>query len=190
MNPFTTRQVQPTVLAGVALTLSIGLTACASMQIGDYAARGLQIRQYRTYAWGPAETRSTGDPRLDSNRFFEERIRGQVDKGLAQRGFELIATDSPDLLVHYHASVTQAIDVRELDQPYGYCDAADCAPFVYDAGTVFVDLIDARTRTLVWRGWAEGSLDGVIDEQDWLEARIDETVARILRRLPAGTREK
>jgi hypothetical protein len=181
-----TRVARPAAWVLVALTVAAGLTACASVQVGSYAARGVQIRQYRTIAWGPAEARSTGDPRLDSNRFFEERIRAQVEKGLAARGFAVTTANPPDLLVHYHASVTQEIDVRELDRPYGYCDAADCAPYVYDAGTIFVDLVDPRTNTLVWRGWAEGSLDGVIDDQAWLERRIDEVVARILGRLPSG----
>jgi hypothetical protein len=55
---------------------------------------------------------------------------------------------------------------------------------VYDAGTLLIDLVDARTNRLVWRGWAEGSVDGVIDNQEWMEARIDEAVTRILERLP------
>jgi hypothetical protein len=36
----------------------------------------------------------------------------------------------------------------------------------------------------VWRGWIEGSLDGVIDHQDWLDARVDDAVTRILQQLP------
>jgi hypothetical protein len=51
-------------------------------------------------------------------------------------------------------------------------------------GTLFIDFIDARTNTLAWRGWAEGSLDGVIDDQRWMEKVIDATVAKILARLP------
>jgi uncharacterized protein DUF4136 len=57
---------------------------------------------------------------------------------------------------------------------------------VYDAGTLFVDLVDTRTNRLVWRGWAEGSVDGVIDNQEWMEQRIDHVVTRILQRLPRG----
>ena len=52
------------------------------------------------------------------------------------------------------------------------------------AGTLFIDLVDRRTNRLVWRGWAAGSIEGLIDDQAWLEKRIDETVARIMLRLP------
>lgn len=64
----------------------------------------------------------------------------------------------------------------------GSCE--DCHAEVYDAGTLLIDLVDAQTERLVWRGWAKGSLDGVIDNQAWMEERIDETVARILGKLP------
>ena len=56
---------------------------------------------------------------------------------------------------------------------------------VYDQGTLVIDLVDAHTDTLLWRGWAKGSIDGVIDNQQWMEQRIDEAVARIMRALPS-----
>jgi hypothetical protein len=109
----------------------------------------------------------------------------RVERELASRGFEKTATEAPDVLVHYHASVRQKIDIRNLDAEYDACEEGDCEPYVYDAGTLFIDLVDRRTNRLVWRGWAAGSIEGVIDDQEWLEKRIDETVARILDRLPA-----
>jgi hypothetical protein len=36
---------------------------------------------------------------------------------------------------------------------------------------------------VVWRGWAEGSVDGVIDNQQWLEQRRED--GRISCSLPA-----
>jgi hypothetical protein len=61
---------------------------------------------------------------------------------------------------------------------------SDCIPYVYDAGTLLLDLVDAKSNPLVWRAWAEGSIDGAIDNQDWMEARIDEAVGKIVARLP------
>jgi hypothetical protein len=164
---------------------SIWLAAgCATMNVNSYAERGADLRQYRTYNWGPPDTRSTGDPRLDNNPFFDERVRAQVEEQLARRGFSKGASARSDLLVHYHASVSQDIDIRQLDRSTSYCANHDCKPFIYDKGTLFVDLVDSRTDKLVWRGWAEGSVDGVIDNQAWMESRIDEAVAKILARLP------
>jgi hypothetical protein len=162
----------------------VPLTACA-IAVGSYADRTKDLSAYRTYAWGPADTAGTGDPRLDNNRFFDERIRQQVEARLSARGFEKTEAAAPDLLVHYHASFSQKIDVRELDSSYA-SGIVEHDPVVYDAGTIFIDLVDARARTLVWRGWAEGTMDGVVDDQALMEARVDDAVMRILQRLPPG----
>lgn len=172
---------------GAAAAALLVCVACASLQVSSYQVRGFDMRQYRTYGWGVQEMEPTGDPRLDNNRFFDERVRRAVDAQLAQRQFERRTGDGRvDLIVHYHASATQKIEVSSLDRRYSPGMHAEDSALVVDAGTIFVDLIDARTNTLVWRGWAEGSLDGLVDDQGALERRIDEAVARIMQRLPRG----
>lgn len=162
---------------------ALSLAGCASLSVSSYVERGVDLRQYRTFRWGPTEGLYTGDPRLDNNRFFDEHVRTEVEAGLSARGFEKVA-DTPDILVHYHASVTQRVDARELDREYGSCENESCRPYVYEAGTLVVDLVDPRTKKVLWRGWAEGAIDGVIDNQTWMEEKIGDAVARILERLP------
>jgi hypothetical protein len=177
--------ILPTTFARAALLLAVlAGGACAAATVQSYGDRGVDLQRYRTFAWGPTVALSTGDPRLDNNEFFDTRVRSQVEKGLASRDFEKTTSQAPDLLVHYHASVTQEIDVRMLDRDDRYSDATRYESYVFDAGTLFVDLVDPRTNRLVWRGWAEASIDGVIDDQRLLERRVDEAVARILDRLP------
>jgi hypothetical protein len=162
------------------IALALTLNGCAAMRVRSYVAPGVTLREHRTYNWASANQRPTGDPRLDSNRFFEERVRSAVEKQLEVRGFE--KTPTPDLWLHYHAAVRQDVHVggcERLGDP-----REECRPEVYDAGTLLIDLVDAKTNRLLWRGWAEGSIDGVIDDQEWMEQRIDEAVARILRKLP------
>lgn len=166
-------------LAAGLFTLALALTGCASSEVNSYVARGVNLREHRTYNWALDDARSTGDPRLDNNRFLQERVQAAVDAQLADRGFE--KTDSPDLIVRYHANVMQDIVNREA-KDNGDCE--ECWPEVYDQGTLSIDLVDARTERLVWRGWAKGSIDGVIDDQEWMEQRIDEAVVRIMRDLP------
>ncbi len=170
-------------LAAVAASV-LTLAGCASMNVSSYLERGIDVGQYRTFSWGPAETLSTGDARLDNNQFFDERVRRDVERELTARGFEKTMSGTADLLVHYHASITQQIDARNIDHGDGYRDNDDSQPYAYEAGTLLIDLVDPRTKTLVWRGWAEGSIDGVIDNQEWMEQRIGQVVARILERLP------
>jgi hypothetical protein len=143
---------------------------------------------YRTYAWVPDDTVATGDPRVDSNRFFSDRffsdqVRSSVDHELANRGFEKTTFTTSDLLVHFHATFTQEIAIASADR-FEHCD--NCAATIYDAGTLVIDLVDARTSRLVWRGWA-GQLPAVIENQDWMEEMIDWAVAQIMKKLPPRT---
>lgn len=164
--------------------LALVLAGCATMQVRSFVERGAQLRQYHTYAWGPARMQSTGDPRLDNNEFFDRRVRTAIERELARRGFDGASSASPDLLVRYHASVTQKIDLGDGDRQSAPGSGTGDRAFVYDAGTLVVDLVDARRNRLVWRGWAEGSFEGAIDDQRWMESRIDDAVARIVRTLP------
>ena len=168
-------------LSAIALA-ALALSACATMSVRSFQERGSNLTQYRTFDWVPANQRETGDPRLDNNRFFHERIQTDIEKQLVSRGFEQDAEGTPDLLVHYHASVTQKINPNGADRPNARAQGAE--PFVFDAGSVVIDLVDFRTGRLVWRGWADNTMDGAIDSQDWMEKTVDEAVARILAQLP------
>ena len=160
--------------------------SCASITTNAYLQHGAAIASYETYGWGPAASRSTGDPRLDNNEIFDACVRSQIEAELDRRGFERVnGLGLPDLLVHYHASVTQKIDTRELDRGYvSHHEAHDRAPMVYDQGTLVIDLIDSRTNQLVWRGWAENGIASEIDHQTWTEQRVEQAIDRILRPLP------
>lgn len=172
-------------LAAVALS-ALALTGCATMNVSSHIERGLDFAQYRTYDWGPADALPTGDPRLDKDPFFQDHVLGAVEKQLALKGFERSTSGAPNLLIHYHASINQRINVNRMDREHGYCYADDCHAGVidYEAGTLVLDIVDARTNRVIWRGWAQDSVEGVLDNQDRMARKIDEAVRRMLERLP------
>ena len=47
-----------------------------------------------------------------------------------------------------------------------------------------IDMVDAKTNKVVWRGWAQDSMTGVIDNQTRLEKQIDEAVTKMMKELP------
>jgi hypothetical protein len=51
-------------------------------------------------------------------------------------------------------------------------------------GTVMIDVLDARTKRLVWRGWARDNMSGVIDDQDRLRRAVHDAVAEMMKRFP------
>jgi hypothetical protein len=175
-------------LATVTL-LTLVLAACATtMTVSSHVQRGVDFARYRTFDWGPADALPTGDSRLDKNPFFQDHVQGAVEKQLASRGFERSTSGTPDLLIHYHASINQRIDVNRVDHDYGYCYDDDCRARVveYEAGTLVLDIVDTRTNRVIWRGWAADSVEGVLDNQDRMAQKINEGVTRMLARLPAG----
>lgn len=178
-----------TVISAAAAVVVLAFSGCATHRVNAYLERGADFERYRSYAWAPSDGLSTGDPRLDNNRFFSQRVEEAVNMQLAARGFEKAGAATADLLVHIHARVDQRIDAGAIDRRYRRCDIEDCRPQVYEAGTLLIDFIDARTNTLAWRGWAEDSFDGVIDDQRWMEETIDKAVSRILARLPRNVSE-
>lgn len=164
-----------------------GLAGCASMNVSSHLERNVNFAEYVTYGWGPADNLPVGDPRLDNNPFFNDYLQGAVEKKLAAKGFERAAGTDADLLIHYHASVNQRLDVYRADQQYGYC-YGDCEPQVVDfeQGTLVIDLVDAKTKKVVWRGWAQDTMTGVIDNQDRLQKQVDEGVTKMMLLLPRG----
>ena len=174
---------QSAVRLSLAAMMSLVLASCAPVRVNSYVGRDVDLRRFHTYAWAPADTFSTGDARLDNNTFFIERLQRAVDGQLRQRGFEKVE-GNPDFLVHYHARVEQRLHSGDFHPGEPACQAGDCRPSVYDAGTLLIDFMDSRSHQLMWRGWAERGLDGVIDDQTWMDATIDDAVARIMARLP------
>ena len=172
-------------LAATALS-AFALSGCATMSVSSHVQRGLDFGHYRTYDWGPADALPTGDPRLDKNPFFQDHVQGAVEKQLAAKGFEIATSGTPDLLIHYHASITQRIDVNRLDREYGYCYDENCQARVieYEAGTLVLDIVDARTNRVIWRGWAQDTVEDILDNQDRMAQKIDEAVRRMLERFP------
>ena len=167
--------VAVSLLAAAALVLS----ACAPLVVSTSVERGVDLSAYRTYGWSTRPAQSTGDPRLDGNRFFHEYLAASIDRQLAETRLKQVSGE-PDLFVRYFAGVSQEI-VESGAEPDGRC--RDCQRDVYDRGTIVIDFVDARSRTLVWRGWAKGGIDGAIDDQRLMQRRIDDAVARIFERL-------
>ena len=168
------------------LALSGVLAGCATMTVSSHVERGLDASRYRTFDWGPADSLPTGDPRLDGDLFFRDHMMGAVEKQLTLRGYTQLASGTPDLLVHYHANIASRIDVNRVDREFGYCYGVECSARVidYEAGTLIIDIVDARSNRVIWRGWAQTSVENVIGHPDRLSRMINDAVERMLARFP------
>ena len=161
------------------------LTWDGPKRLQNLKERDLDFAQYRTYSWGPADALPVGDPRLDKNSHFRDFLEGVVEKRMAAKGYQATA-DRPDLLIHYHAAVTTRINVNDVDRSYGYCEGGHCEPQVseYEQGTLVIDIVDTKTNRVIWRGWSQHAMTGVIEHEDRLEQQVGDGVAKLLENLP------
>ena len=180
--------MRPLIRFALVGAVALAAAGCAStMNVSSYVERGLDVTQYRTYDWGPADALPTGDARLDANPFFQDHVQGAVEKQLARKGFARVTVGAADLLIHYHASITNRIDVNRVDRQYGYCYEVECRAGAsdYEAGTLVLDIVDTRTNRVIWRGWAQDSVEEALHNPDRMAEQIDEAVTRMMSRLPA-----
>lgn len=168
-----------TLAAGTASLLAA--MACAPIAVTSFRERDVRVETYDTFGWAAVDAGVPGDPRLDNNPFFHDYLRGAIDRHLISRGYEPTVL-SPDVYVHYHASTRQKIHVTGHEPTTAR--RSDRAVEIYDEGTIVIDLMDARTGALVWRGAAQSGLAGVVDDQRRMEGAIERVVSRILAQLP------
>jgi hypothetical protein len=49
-----------------------------------------------------------------------------------------------------------------------------------------LDFVDTRTNRVVWRGWAQDAVQGMLESRDVMAKKIDEAVTRMLEQFPKG----
>lgn len=170
---------------GAAVPLVLA-SACASISVGADHEAGVRFDQYRTFGWEAQDALPVGDPRLDNNPFFDSRVRGAVELELAAKGLRLV-TASPDLLIHYHASVQQRVDVIKRDESRGYVtpDYGQQSTVVeFEEGTILLDIADPKSKKILWRGWAQTDVGGLMDRPRDMQKRINESMHRMIKDFP------
>ena len=171
-----------TVVMGLAAGVVVG---CATaMNVSSHVERGVDFRAFRTYQWGPADALPTGDPRLDRNPYFKDLVQGAVERQMAGHGLVFRDQGRTDLLVHMHANVTDRVDPNRLDEWCGYTEGI-AKDMTYEAGTIVIDVIDATSGRLIWRGWAQTSVAQMLTDRDRMRETIEAAVARMFNQWPA-----
>jgi hypothetical protein len=171
----------------IATSTALALASCATLKVSSHVERGAEFTHYRTWDWVSDAAEPTGDPRLDSNPFFQDDVRRAVEHELTRKGYVRSTLAGPaDLLVHYHANFNKTFEMSGGARA-GSCHGDDCQPeaYAYEQGTLVIDVVDARTEKVVWRGWSRDNMDGVIDSQGLMGRQIDRAVAAMFGAFPA-----
>lgn len=143
---------------------------------------------------------SASDPML-VNSISNRALRTDLAREFAGLGY--VASDSnPDFLVAYYASTNKQLDVSYWDYGYawrphwwggwgrrwgrGWGFGWDTEPIVtqYTQGTLIVDVIDAKTKDLLWRGQG---IAAVSENEQVYEQDLKKAVEAIVDKFPAAS---
>lgn len=169
--------------------LVILLAACKHTPDLDYD-QSANFANYKTFAWveNASLTKDNDDHQISS--LMEMRVKAAVNQQLQSQGFTLVDNAAADMLVDYHASVDTRIEDDKLSVSYGlgwgyWGFGYQVRPTIdeYEVGTLVIDLIDSKTKQLIWRGAKESRLHAKQTPQQ-RTAKIRKTVSGLLQHFP------
>lgn len=168
-----------TFVTTVCLTL-LSTVAFAQSVTFDFD-KGTDFSRFRTYAW----VRGTNVP----DALNHGRIVAAVNTQLALKGMRQVdADENPDLLVAYHATFDRDLQISGFSTGWGgfrfpgnQSGVARTEEIL--TGTLIVDIVSARTRTIVWRGVATKDID-VNAKPDKRDKNITRTAEKLFKHYP------
>jgi hypothetical protein len=131
---------------------------------------------YHTYAWAEG---------VPANRLsVQEIIRSAVDTELRAHGLRLVESD-PDLLVATYVLVDRH-SLKELSDPTQWefwTGQQSVNAYQVQAGTLVIDLTDARTRQVAWRSLSSRTVKGSASKN---KKKLPMLIRKMFRRYPPG----
>lgn len=172
----------------------IVLTGCATVNVVTDYDRDVNFAAYKSYAFY-----KTGIDKAQISDLDKRRILRAIESELAAKGF--VKSEDPDLLVSIFTTEQERVDVYNnwawgpgwgwgpYWGPYwgGFWGPAYWGPTVSTSteGSLYIDLIDARKKELVWQGRGKGTLSNTSNVSK-KEERIRQFVSKIMEAYPPG----
>lgn len=187
--------------------LLIGWLSSCSPAVNVQEKQGVNFSRFKTYDWAKTEVKSTGDANpIYKSSLADEMIQNAIGQELSKRGIRRVTGNArPDFYVTYHLYVENA--ERTVSNPpapgyaypyavsyrggflpinygYWYSPAYFNTGYhteQYKEGTMIVDIIDARSNDLVWRG----SVADPVNDPASFGKQFSESARDILEKFPA-----
>jgi Domain of unknown function (DUF4136) len=168
-------------------TVAVLLAACATnpvqVRVDKDAAR--DVAGYRTFGFHMQQATDGSGYQTLLTAHLETASRGQLEK----HGY-VFAEHDPDLLVYFHVNVQKQQEVRATPTGaarlrFGYAGwtGYDVDTVTTRQGAVTIDVVDARSRTVVWQGVGEGVVSRKAEKN--VDQAIDKAVAEVFRDFPS-----
>ena len=167
------------------LLLTFIVTSCTTVRVATDYDRKANFGAYQSFAFY-----KPGIDKAKISDLDKKRILRAIDAELTAKG--MIKSENPDLLVSIFTKERERVDVYNNNFGWGW----GWNPWWYGGGawgstvsrtqegTLYIDLIDAKSNELVWQG--VGSANLVTHNMEKKEERIREIVAEVLSQYPPG----
>lgn len=160
------------------------LSSCSSIRVNSDYDNHVDFSQYKTFAF-----HKKGIDKAEISGLDKKRILHAIDNELTNKGMS--KSENPDLLINIFTKEREQIDVNQFNMGWGYGWGWGWNPFFWGGnnsyvtssteGRLYIDLIDAKKKELIWQGEGIGTLTENRREK---EKQINEFVAKILAQYP------
>ena len=163
--------------------LLLVLASCSSVRVYSDYDKQVDFTPYKSYAF-----HKTGIDKAEISDLDKKRILRAIDETMSAKGFT--KSDSPDLLISFFTKEREEVNVNQFNAGWGYGWGWGWNPFLWGGntmvtrnteGSLYIDIIDAKKKELIWQGEGEGVLT---KDRDKKEALIKEFVSKILEQYP------
>ncbi len=165
--------------------------ACSSRKVNIDYDRAADFSKYKTFAWHEADNSLAQEDPLS-----HDRIMAAVDRQLGAKGFQKVDSN-PEVYVTYHGEEKEQTTLDTTHMGYGYADdwywdgggmggmgSSTTTVRSYQVGTLIVDLWDAQTKKLIWRGVGSDTLS---DNPQNNAQKIDKVTEDMFKRYPPSS---
>lgn len=169
------------------LVILLVATSCSSVRVATDYDKNANFNNYKTFAFY-----KTGIDKAEISDLDKRRILRAIEAELIAKGFT--KSENPDLLISLFTKSREKINVYNNGfGPYGY--GWGWNPWYWNnyntvshstEGVLYIDLIDANKKELVWQGMGTGYLTRNMEQK---EERIKEFVSKIMEKYPPGAQQ-
>jgi len=174
------------------LLLTIFITSCSSVRVSADYDKNVKFEDYKTFAFF-----KNGIDRAEISDLDKRRILRAIEAELLNKGFT--KSEDPDVLISLFTKANQRVDVYNNSWGYGAWGWGGWGPYggyygpgwgwgwnqpsvsTSTEGQLFIDMIDAKKKELIWQGLGTGFLTRNMEKK---EARIQEFVSKIMEKYP------
>ncbi|WP_190809821.1 DUF4136 domain-containing protein [Flagellimonas sp. S3867] len=181
-------------LFSLAALAVIFLASCTSVRVVSDYDKKADFQTFKSYAFY-----KTGIDKAQISDLDKKRILRAIENEMSSRGF--VKSQQPDVLVSIFTKERERVDVYNNNFGWGYGGFYN--PWVWGPGwgwgwnnrpnvstrtegSLYIDVIDAKKKELVWQGRGVGTLNNTKNIEK-KEERIREFVSHILKEYPPST---